>query len=295
MSDTESSVTSPPPGWARRLPKDERVFLWLIAGSVLVMTVFVLGWLVWGKQNVPSTYRYESAKTYAAQVSAFVERYKGADGRVYVPPGTDAYMLATRYSWYPELVLQDHTQYRIWLSAGDVLHGFSLVGAGQNINLEISPNHMTGLNLTVGKPGRYLIVCNEYCGLHHQDMKGFLTVATAAELGRNEVAPPAATTTPAAASGSALQVTADPNNGLSFDKNALEVKAGTVTIAMKNPAALLHNVAIKGNGVDVKGEVVSSGATSTVTAVLKPGTYTFYCSVPGHEAAGMKGTLAVQP
>ena len=64
---------------------------------------------------------------------------------------------------------------------------------------------------------------------------------------------------------------------------------------MKNPAALLHNIAIKGNGVDVKGEIVGSGATSTVTADLKPGAYTFYCSVPGHEAAGMKGTLTVKP
>ena len=37
-----------------------------------------------------------------------------------------------------------------------------------------------------------------------------------------------------------------------------------------------------------------NGGTSTVTATLKPGTYTFYCSVDGHEAAGMKGTLTVK-
>ena len=40
--------------------------------------------------------------------------------------------------------------------------------------------------------------------------------------------------------------------------------------------------------------VVTNGGTSTVTVTLKPGTYTFYCSVDGHEAAGMKGTLTVK-
>ena len=53
-------------------------------------------------------------------------------------------------------------------------------------------------------------------------------------------------------------------------------------------------VALKGNGVDEKGDIVSDGGVSTITiADLRTGTYTFYCSVPGHEQAGMKGTLTV--
>ena len=36
-----------------------------------------------------------------------------------------------------------------------------------------------------------------------------------------------------------------------------------------------------------------SGGSDTLTVKLKPGTYTFYCPVPGHEQAGMKGTLTV--
>ena len=42
------------------------------------------------------------------------------------------------------------------------------------------------------------------------------------------------------------------------------------------------------------GPIVGSGGTSTFTVTLKPGTYTFFCEVPGHEAAGMKGTLVVK-
>jgi plastocyanin len=57
---------------------------------------------------------------------------------------------------------------------------------------------------------------------------------------------------------------------------------------------LKHDVAIKGKGVSKKGKIVGLGGVSTVSATLKPGKYVFYCTVPGHEAAGMKGTLIVE-
>ena len=81
---------------------------------------------------------------------------------------------------------------------------------------------------------------------------------------------------------------------LKFDKSTLSAKPGKVTIVMKNPSALPHDVAIEGNGVDVKGKTVSQGGTSTVTAKLKAGTYTFYCSVDNHRQAGMEGTLTIK-
>ena len=54
-----------------------------------------------------------------------------------------------------------------------------------------------------------------------------------------------------------------------------------------------HNIAVRGNGVDEKGPVVSTG-TSEVTVDLQPGEYEFYCSVPGHGEGGMKGKLIVE-
>jgi plastocyanin len=91
-----------------------------------------------------------------------------------------------------------------------------------------------------------------------------------------------------------LQLKADASGALKFDKSTLTANAGKVTIVMDNPSPLSHDVAIQGNGVDVKGKVVGQGGTSTVTADLKPGTYTFLCTVDGHAAAGMKGTLTVK-
>ena len=63
---------------------------------------------------------------------------------------------------------------------------------------------------------------------------------------------------------------------------------------MKNDSPVPHDVSIEGGGVDEQGREVTDGGTSTVLATLKPGSYTFYCSVPGHRQAGMEGRLTVR-
>jgi uncharacterized cupredoxin-like copper-binding protein len=99
-----------------------------------------------------------------------------------------------------------------------------------------------------------------------------------------------------AAGGQTVKLAADPGGALRFTKAALSANAGTVTLELDNPssAGVQHGIAIEGNGVDRSGPVVAAGSTSTVTAKLKAGTYTFYCPFDGHRAAGMKGTLTVR-
>ena len=107
-----------------------------------------------------------------------------------------------------------------------------------------------------------------------------------------EPAPPPAEPPPPASEETTLENPADAS-ALSFTKETLEAPAGAITLVMENPSAIEHNIAVRGEGVDEQGEVVGQGDESTVTAELQPGEYEFYCSVPGHEAAGMKGTLTV--
>ena len=90
-----------------------------------------------------------------------------------------------------------------------------------------------------------------------------------------------------------LQLAADPNGGLSFDRTSLEADSGKVTIDFTNDSSTPHNVTIEGNGVNAETKTFSGGEDS-VSADLPAGTYTFFCSVPGHEEAGMKGTLTVK-
>jgi plastocyanin len=82
-------------------------------------------------------------------------------------------------------------------------------------------------------------------------------------------------------------------DGTAFASKAAEAPAGKVTFDMPNKSGLPHNIAIKGPASGA-GKVVPQGQTSTFTVTLKPGKYTFFCQVPGHEAAGMKGTLTVK-
>jgi plastocyanin len=95
-----------------------------------------------------------------------------------------------------------------------------------------------------------------------------------------------------AAGGTTLELAADPGGAFAFDKKTLEAPAGTITIHLTNDSSVPHDVGVKGNGVDEKTDTVANGDIS-LTVDLEPGTYTFYCSVPGHEAGGMEGTLTV--
>ena len=100
---------------------------------------------------------------------------------------------------------------------------------------------------------------------------------------------------PAQAAAQTLQLAANPTGQLSFDKTALSASAGVVRIVLSNPAPLPHNISLQGpGGVNLHGPTVNKGGNSQVQAKLKPGKYTFYCSVPGHRQAGMQGTLTVK-
>src|SRR5207244_1731840 len=98
---------------------------------------------------------------------------------------------------------------------------------------------------------------------------------------------------PPAAKGGVLTIPADPTGALSFTAKKATAPAGTIKFEMPNKSPIQHNLAIKGP-VTGAGPIVGSGGTSTFTATLKPGTYIFYCQVPGHQAAGMKGNLVVK-
>ena len=111
-------------------------------------------------------------------------------------------------------------------------------------------------------------------------------------------APAAAATAPAGGGttgGETLHVAANPEGQLKYDKTSLTAKAGTVSISFTNTASLAHNLSIESASGSVVGATpIFEGGTKTISVSLKPGTYKFFCSVPGHRQAGMEGTLTVQ-
>ena len=99
---------------------------------------------------------------------------------------------------------------------------------------------------------------------------------------------------PAGAAATNLALAANPSGALAFDHTTLHAGAGKVSIRFTNGAPLGHNLTITGpSGAVVGATPTFQGGTRTLVANLKPGTYTFFCSVPGHRAGGMQGTLTV--
>jgi uncharacterized cupredoxin-like copper-binding protein len=95
--------------------------------------------------------------------------------------------------------------------------------------------------------------------------------------------------------GGTITEAADPGGQLKFTKATLSAKAGSVSIDFTNSSSLPHNLTIQQgtSGPNIGATPTFAGGKKTLVVKLKPGTYTFYCSVPGHRQAGMQGTLTV--
>ena len=109
-------------------------------------------------------------------------------------PGTaQVSIVAQAFSFVPERIrLPVDTEVTFYLTARDVIHGWQVVNT--NMNVEVIPGEISVLRYTFTRPGTYLTVCNQYCGLGHQGMLGEIEVLTAAEFARvEEEAPDPAT------------------------------------------------------------------------------------------------------
>jgi plastocyanin len=95
--------------------------------------------------------------------------------------------------------------------------------------------------------------------------------------------------------GSTVNISTPSGSDLAFDQKDVSAKAGTVTIDFDNKQALGHDVKVEdSSGQELGGTDIVSSGTANATVDLQPGTYTFFCSVPGHREAGMEGTLTVK-
>ena len=108
--------------------------------------------------------------------------------------------------------------------------------------------------------------------------------------------PPATTaTTGGGGGGSTVEISTPSGTDLAFDQKDVSAKAGTVTIDFDNKQAIPHDVTVEdSSGMQLGGTDLVSSGTANATVDLQSGSYTFFCSVPGHREAGMEGTLTVK-
>ena len=84
-----------------------------------------------------------------------------------------------------------------------------------------------------------------------------------------------------------------PASGLRFDQKTVRAHVGRIKIVFLNRSAIKHNVNVENGEHELGKSSTVTHATTTFFVTLKAGKYNFYCSVPGHEDAGMRGTLIV--
>jgi plastocyanin len=129
-------------------------------------------------------------------------------------------------------------------------------------------------------------------------LAGFGLVACGGDDDDEDTTAAATTTTETAPAGgggaSTVDVSAPADGSLAFDQSELTTQAGAVTINFNNPASLSHDVKVEdSSGAELGGTDLISQGDTTATVDLQPGSYTFFCSVPGHREGGMEGTLTV--
>ena len=164
--------------WNEPLAKMEIVWIILAFLWGLVMFGMMIYWHVEGEQNLSNEAYRTTPEVYAEKATAMVEKYTVREESgfpvVHPPPGSDVYLIARLWQWWPIIEFEKDQSYRLHISSMDWGHGFSLQPV--NINLQIHPGYEMVLTVAPNQAGEFGVVCNEFCGIGHHTMIGKIYV-----------------------------------------------------------------------------------------------------------------------
>ena len=163
-------------------PLDRLEAVWIGIAFVWWMVIFfmMVFWHVYGNQNLSTETYKTTPDKFSAAAQAMVDKYTVRTETeqnipVVAPPeGTDVYMIARLWNFWPILELQKGKTYKLHLTSMDYNHGFSLQPT--NINIQVVPGYEHVIKVTPNESGTFSIVCNEYCGIGHHEMVGRMYV-----------------------------------------------------------------------------------------------------------------------
>jgi len=166
--------------WKEPIEPIEITWIVIAFAWCIVMFIMMPYWHVFGKQNLAIEAYRTTPEVYTAKAQAMVDKFKireETDQKIPVvkpPAGSDVYLIARLWQWWPMLELEAGQTYRLHLMSMDWLHGFSL--QPENINIEVHPGYEHILTVQPTKAGTFSIICNEYCGINHHTMVSRLYV-----------------------------------------------------------------------------------------------------------------------
>jgi len=148
----------------------ERYWMWAATGMLVLFLGAIVLTALAGSAHPPSHVETIDPETLSIRGEfAAPGVTPRADGGVTVS------MRAEMYVFRPEVIrVPAGTPVTFRITSPDVLHGFQIVGT--NINVTVAPGYVSEVTTTFRRPGEYLVVCNEYCGLAHHLMQGKVIV-----------------------------------------------------------------------------------------------------------------------
>ena len=100
--------------------------------------------------------------------------------RVVGPNQLQVSIVGQAFVWVPETIrVPQGAEVEFYLTARDVIHGWQVENT--NLNVEVIPGEVSRLRTTFDRVGRYRVTCNEYCGIGHQNMIGWIEVVPASQ------------------------------------------------------------------------------------------------------------------
>lgn len=164
--------------WKERIAKVELIWIAIAFTWGLIMFFMMIYWHGAGQQNLSSEAYKIKPQAFAQHAQKMIDQYtvrqEGAFPVVRPPPGSDVYLIARLWQWWPILELEKDQSYRLHLSSMDWMHGFSLQPV--NINVQVHPGYELVMKVQPNQAGEYGVICNEYCGIGHHTMAGKIYV-----------------------------------------------------------------------------------------------------------------------
>jgi cytochrome c oxidase subunit 2 len=172
------SIHFPANDWFQAPRGGERLWIGLALGWCAVLTVMMPYWHFRGNQNSTGEAYRVTPMEFGTRVQRFIEANKVGEELgtpvVQPAPGSDAYLVAQMWRFYPILKLKKGQTYRLHISSLDLNHGFSLQPL--NMNFQILPGYDHVLTLTPTSSGTFSLICNEFCGIGHHTMASKIIV-----------------------------------------------------------------------------------------------------------------------
>ena len=145
--------------------KIEKTEKGIIITTMLLMGLFVFS-LLYAKgkydSDVPECLPYDKAYT--------EPKVNKLDSLTY-----EVYFVASMWQFQPsEVYIPVGSEVDMYLTSRDVVHGFNI--SDKNVNMMAIYGALNKVRVKFDKPGIYDIVCHEYCGIGHQNMRAQVIV-----------------------------------------------------------------------------------------------------------------------